>query len=442
MNVLVLWPPAVPSYFNAGHRIPVWEVASYLRQQDGRRHVTAIDAGALNYTHAAVARELIQCPDVLAVQNEFDTIWGMKVLIAYCRSISPNTRIVTFGRLSSRIPGFFTRYGLDGVVASGDWEAGVAQFVDFVDGTRNASDVRGLLLRNEDGTYTDTGKGTFLPAEQWAFPDVSEIPWPQYARLSGDASLEFSGLPGLRELPVSIARGCPLGCRFCLVPTYQGRKERRRSVRSIIEYIDAAHRVYPFDYITAYCPTFTLQREWVLEFCDALRGHRTGYSWKTCTTLHHLDRELLGTMAATGCRRIGVGVETLEPAALEPLPPKKRVSDEHLRDVARRCRELDIELTCFVMLGMPGQTTAGLAYTLTTLRDLGVRLRPTLYAPYHDLTDDMDEEKLTLWNRQILDGEQDGQLCNDNLYRIQFGDRDKAVAELVNGASASSVGDR
>ena len=58
MKILSLWPPQVPSYFNAGHHLPVFLNAAYLREQG--HEVTAIDAGALNMDWKHLADTIYQ----------------------------------------------------------------------------------------------------------------------------------------------------------------------------------------------------------------------------------------------------------------------------------------------------------------------------------------------------------------------------------------------
>src|SRR5262249_1192183 len=265
------------------------------------------------------------------------------------------------------------------IVTHGDWEDGVAQFAEWMAGRRTREELRGLLLRGDDGAFVDTGKAVFLPAEEWAFPDPEEVPWDHYNRLYENKTLEFSGLPKLRELPITIARGCPVNCDYCLVPAYQGLKERRRSVAAVLDYADRVRRTYAFDYISTYAPTFTLKRQWVVDFARAIEVHPAGYRWKACTTLHHLDEELIDLMARSRCLRLSVGLETLDPTAQSVLPKLKRIPDDHLRDVATWCRDRGVELTCFVMLGMPGQTDRGVTHTFKVLREIGARIRPTAY---------------------------------------------------------------
>jgi len=124
----------------------------------------------------------------------------------------------------------------------------------------------------------------------------------------------------MRELSVTVARGCPLGCAFCIIHNYQGRKERRQSVESVLACINQARASYPFDYVSMFAPTFTLQRDWVLDFCAVLERHPQHYRWKACTTLQDLDEELIRRMGSAGCLRLSVGLETLDPGAIGFLP--------------------------------------------------------------------------------------------------------------------------
>ena len=401
MRVLLVWPPSVPMYFNAAHHLPLWAVASYLRA-GLRGSVKALDAGVLNCTWAEVARLLTNRYDVVGILNEFETVSGVGLLIAYCRALWPHSRIVTFGRASSVIPAFFERYRPDAIVASGDWETGVAQFVELCSGARKPEDVHGLLLR-QNGGFRDTGPGVLLPPEQWADPDPAEVPWDDYNRIYASRQLKTSGLAGMREFSVTVGKGCPLGCAFCTIPGYQGRKDRRRSVSSVLACVDEARPSYAFDYVSLFAPTLTLRRDWVLDFCSALLNHPRRYLWKSCTTLQDLDEELVRAMGAAGCLRLSVGLETLDPGAIGSLPPRKRATEDRLRKVARWTVESGIELNCLIMLGMPGQTCEGVEYTLRVVRESGAMCRSMMFTRYDNLSPDMDEHALTMHCRQVIE---------------------------------------
>ena len=427
MKILVVWPPSVPTYFNAGHHLALWETAAYLRKQPGVDRVDVVDGGALDLTWERMARELVGNYDVVAIQNEFDTAPALAMFVGYCRELAPASHILTFGRASQQLPAFFHRYDLDAIVVSGDFEAGVAQYVEWRLGRRSTADVQGVSLR-VDGVFGEAGPGLFLPVEDLEFPDTAEIPWDSYNAVYADPALRFSGLARRRELPVPISRGCPMGCGYCLVQRHQGHRERRHSVEAVMDHIDRARRHYAFDYVSTYSPTFTLKRKWVLAFCEAVARHPAGFEWKTCTTLHHLDEELVTAMAASRCVRISVGLESLDPQTHAFLPAPKRIEEEQLRRVAAWCRARNIELNCLVMLGMPGQTPEGLQYTFDVVRDVGAKIRPMIYTDFDALRSDMTEFQLAAHSRQLAaDGVHEG-MDRQWLYRLRFGDpsREKA----------------
>jgi hypothetical protein len=398
MRVLVVRPPEIPAYFNAGHHLPLFLVSQYLRQ---RADVTvdAIDAGALNVTWKELGDRLWRGRyDVIACMNDLDQDAVIGDLIAAAHALCPDARLVTFGRLSARVPAFFERYDLDGIVASGDYEAGVLAFCRWV---RDPAAPRPGLAVRWDGRWLPAGgPGQVLPVEAWALPDVGEIPYEAYDRLYRRDENRFCGLPGRRELVVPVARGCPVGCEFCEVWQREGRRERRLPVERVVDYIEQAYRAGPFDYVAMYAPTFTLGRRWVLELCDALEVCGRRVVWKCTTTVQRLDEPLITRMAASGCTRISVGVETLESEPLSLLPAAKRIDERRIAEIARWCSRHGVELNCFVMLGLPGATVTGTKETVQRLRAHGARVRPTFFVDYGAMDPTMDERRLAAFNRQ------------------------------------------
>src|SRR5690606_5202941 len=106
MRILVTWPPHVPSYFNAGHHLPVFSIAAYLR--DKGHSVDALDAGALN-CHWKEFGDRVRSGgyDVVVIVNEFDVIEGVRRAADYARVLASQAAIVTVGRLGYQVPGFF-----------------------------------------------------------------------------------------------------------------------------------------------------------------------------------------------------------------------------------------------------------------------------------------------------------------------------------------------
>jgi len=400
MKVLVIIPPYIPSYFNAGHHLPIFQVGAYLRKNRLAHEVVCIDAAALNYTWKDVCDLLTHKFDVILALNDFDAIDGFERFIVYATRLQSQAKLGTFGRLSKQIPQFFFRFGLDWIASDGDYEATASAMVTAA-GSASCESLPGIWT-NKSGQYLPPVAGLFLEPEAWEFPDVEEIPYQAYDRLYANDLNKFCGIPDRRELVVPVARGCPIGCFFCDVPAMQGRRERRVSVDRVVSYIEHAFHANPFEYVSFYAPTFTLDPNWVHALCSRMKSLTQRYPWKCVTTPTHLDAALVREMAEAGCVRISVGLETLDPQGLSTLPKSKRSSQERLEVLAAQCRDVGAELNCFVILGLPGDSLQGVEYTVQQVLKSGARVRPTIYTPYHLLRADMTPAEVSAFNRQLF----------------------------------------
>ncbi|MFB7629971.1 B12-binding domain-containing radical SAM protein [Streptomyces sp. NPDC056149] len=424
LRVLVIWPPQVLSYFNAGHHNLIYSVASYLRRLPEVERVDTLDASVESRTWKEVGDLLHQGGyDVVAITNDLDGVDGLTRFLTYARQLAPQARLVTFGRLSGMQPEIFTRFDLDAIVGSGDYEPGVAAFVRAVAEDRAAAGtLPGVWLRTDGDWAAPAAPGGALSAADWVMPEVSEIPYHAYDWLYRDDQNKFCGIPGRRELVVPAARGCPVGCDYCEVPAVFGKPDRRASVEHVVEYIERSFAELPFEYVAFYAPTFTLNRAWTVRLCEQLVERGARYPWKCATTVHHLDEELVALMGRSGCVRISVGVETLAESGHAALPRLKRKSEDAVEALATWCARAGVELNCFVIVGLPGTSVADAEAAVDRVRAVGGRVRPTMYSPHELLHPGMSVDALSLHNRQILpDGVFPDPAERQRAYDIVFG---------------------
>lgn len=407
MKVLVCWPPHVPSYFNAGHHLPVFSIAAYLREHG--HEVEALDAGTLNCTWKDFAdRVFLGRFDLVVLVNDFDVVEGVRRAADYARALSPDTAVMTVGRLSYQNPGFHRGFALDAIGQSGDYEAAVAEVLRWVGGGRpDDADLAGVSWRARDGWRDPVRPGRWMPASDWVLPQVEEIPYFHYEQLYIRDQNKFCGIPDRRELVVPVARGCPVGCDFCDVPAMQGLRERRMDVDRVVAYIRDCFARQPFEYVAFYAPTFTLDKRWVRRLCDLLAAEPRRYPWKCATTMFHLDGDLVRRMGEAGCVRISVGVETFEKEAEDGLPSVKKSARGRFDELARWCADARVELNCFLIIGLPGTTPEGARRAMEVIDQAGARVRPTLYTPYDRMRADMAEREVSAFNRQLFVDEEE-----------------------------------
>jgi len=147
-------------------------------------------------------------------------------------------------------------------------------------------------------------------------------------------------------------------------------------------------------------------------------------------------------MGRSGCVRISVGLETLEPAGHGALPRAKQIHEDGFRRLGRWCVDAGIELNAFVIVGLPGTTVDGVARTRDVVREAGARFRPTVYTPFDEMTPSMTLADINRFNRQMLpEGSVPADTDPADLYRFVFGvdDRLTEVHERIPQRAGQSV---
>jgi len=209
-------------------------------------------------------------------------------------------RVVLGGLHATALPGE-ARLHAD-VVVAGD---GVSVWAEVLAGLRNGSLRGGLVVRGS-----------------CVSPPYRESPWPRRDVLPAGAFLTSAA--------VLATRGCPQRCAYCALATrgvhapYQ-----KRRVDDVLAEIDAIGEPY----VVFTDNNLLADRRFGLELCRGLRERRL--IWSAAATIDvGLDEELLDRMAASGCRGLFVGLETLSDEGLR-VQGKRTLSPSTYREALR-----------------------------------------------------------------------------------------------------------
>lgn len=207
-------------------------------------------------------------------------------------------------------------------------------------------DVGNAIYRGADGTVVVN------PPRPFNF-ELDELPSVDFDLVNVD-SYQIPSLPGHKVISMMLSRGCPFKCTFCDAPLVMGKKIRFWSIPRIVQDIKYYKQKYGVTSFSFRDSTFTANKKWTKELCDAFLEADLRIQWRINTRANLVPPELLELMAKAGCTTINFGVESGHPTILKRI--KKEVDLEEVVDAFERCRKLRIGTYATFMMGNPGET--------------------------------------------------------------------------------------
>lgn len=158
------------------------------------------------------------------------------------------------------------------------------------------------------------------------------------------------------------SRGCPYDCIFCTAHLYYGRVLRTRSISNIIEELKEIIYKYRILYVTMWSDTFTLNRDFVVDICKAIKSSNLNFYWMCNSRVDTVDPELLKLMKSAGCIGISYGVESGDQTILDNI--KKRITVKDIENAFRWTKAAGIETLAHFIFGLPGETEESIERTI------------------------------------------------------------------------------
>jgi radical SAM superfamily enzyme YgiQ (UPF0313 family) len=209
-------------------------------------------------------------------------------------------------------------------------------------------------------------KGANRPALRPPFPELDALPF-----MARDVLDERYGI---RHMVTQ--RGCPFPCTYCAARKYDDLYEgvgdygRRRSHENVLAELFELERTGPLSYVIFLDDTFTINRPWVLEFCDIYR-EKLRKPFSLHARVETVTPDVLNALAGAGCHQITYGVESGSFRVRKEIM-KRPVPNQKFKDVFRWTKEAGILVTANFMLGIPGETTAEVEETLALCDELDI----------------------------------------------------------------------
>jgi len=157
------------------------------------------------------------------------------------------------------------------------------------------------------------------------------------------------------------SRSCPEFCTYCphrILASY-----RARSVKNIVDELEALCERHPNPYVVFRDPLFTFQRERCVHLADEIQFRKLKLHYECETRLDRLDEDLLKKLYASGLRRINFGVESVSPEILRKVA-RTPIAPAHAKAIIETCKRMGIGTVAFYVLGFLTDTWSSISATI------------------------------------------------------------------------------
>jgi len=170
-------------------------------------------------------------------------------------------------------------------------------------------------------------------------------------------------LDGERCTTMITSRGCQYNCAFCCKEPW-GRKVRMHSADRVINEIKEIQEL-GFSAVMFFDDIFILNKKRLYKICDYLRSQ--SIIWRCFVRSDLINREMLKTMARSGCKEMGLGVESGSQQILDNI--HKGTTVEKNRECISLAKEYGISTKAFIIVGLPGESWSTIEETERFLED-------------------------------------------------------------------------
>ena len=307
------------------------------------------------------------------LENDFDVI-GMG-----STTLQINQVIKTFEFIKKIKPGIVTVLGgvhptimpsetlaaTDAVdyLVLGEGEVPFSRLLSCLQEGREPDGIAGLAFRND-------GKGLVInppaPANTLEGADFPTPPYHLFPMKRYVAQISYT--KRFPSYSIVASRGCPFKCSFCNGSAVLGARVRYKSPDRLIEEILLLKNDYGAKGVIFLDSTFTINKQWVAEFCRKYIEEKVGLPWACNSRVDTVDEPLLTLMKEAGCWEILYGIESANQKSLDMI--NKGTTVEQNTRALKLSTKLGFYTYASYILCIPGETEADALNTVRYAREM------------------------------------------------------------------------
>jgi len=304
-------------------------------------------------------RELITAliyikPEIIGITTTTFSFFNAVKLTIELRSLFPDCVIIFGGSHITALPEDTMKRinNIDGVVV-GDGEETILEIIKKY----NTEQIDGLVWRANSDSKIITNKKRELNANL----DKYKLNWGLLDGFPQNYSPPYQS-GSKKSASLVISRGCFYDCSFCSSNLIMGKTIRFHSPEYVVDLmskLEYDYQIKDFYFHDDYLPVYS---HWIIDFCNILLKKKQKFTWACVSRVELLSGKILEMMKRSGCRQIGIGVESASQKILDKI--SKRTSVQILREGIKRISTVKINIKGFFILDVPGESFKDILKTI------------------------------------------------------------------------------
>ncbi len=225
-------------------------------------------------------------------------------------------------------------------------------------GEGDIASISGIFYKNEEGKFIKTDFSCWNS-------DLDSLPFPARDLMKNSLYIR----PDTKEplATISVSRGCPSRCTYCLTPIISGKKLRKRSTENVFAEVEECYKKYSIRNFFFKADTFTYDNKWAIELCDRIINSDLNgkIEFTVNARVDTLSEELLRKLKQAGCFMIVVGFESGNDETLKRI--RKGTTAQMNLEAARMIKKAKIPYCGCFMIGFPWESEEDIKKSLKSI---------------------------------------------------------------------------
>lgn len=226
----------------------------------------------------------------------------------------------------------------------GEGEAPIKSLIQTLNEDGDISNLKSLGYKNNNGEI-------FINNQREWIQNLDEHVLPARDKVNFEAYMGPN-----REANIITSRGCPFACTFCTAPAFYQKRYNGRSPNLVVDEIEHLHKDHGVKKFIIQDENISFEMDRLEGIADEIIRRKLNIKWypEAGILIARLSPQLIEKMAKSGIMAINLPVESGDQSVLKKMAKPLKLSK--VMPLVEACREHQVRVRSFLLLGLPGET--------------------------------------------------------------------------------------